>query len=237
VEGLPGHPVRGPRQRPGGGPPGLPLSVPARLRRIVLLRHGRTGDNAGGRIQGQIDTPLDDVGRAQAAAVAQVVPAPDLLLSSDLVRARDTAAPLALHTGLPVRTDARLRELDLGAWQGLTSAQARESFPDEHAAWRDGRDVRRGGGETYLEAGERAVDCLREVLPEVPAGGGLLAVTHGGTARAVLGLLLGSDPDQWWRFGALSNCCWTSLVEHPRGWRLEQHGAGIPAGRPAGPVT
>ncbi len=149
------------------------------------------------------------------------------MVSSDLVRARDTAAPLAQAAGVRLRLDPRLRELDLGTWQGLTSEQARERFPDEHEAWRSGVDVARGGGETYRAAGRRALQCLREALEDVPAGGVLVAVTHGGTARGAVCLALELPEDQWWRVGALGNTSWSVLVEHGRGgWRLEAHGAG-----------
>ncbi|CAA9313567.1 MAG: hypothetical protein AVDCRST_MAG07-759 [uncultured Frankineae bacterium] len=169
------------------------------------------------------------MGRAQAdrAAGPLAALAPVRLLSSDLDRARSTAAPLAEVTGLEVTLDARLRELDLGAWQGLTGQQARERFPDEHAAWRSGADVRRGGGETYAEAAERAGECLLEHLPDVEPGGTLVAVTHGGTARACVGRLLELPSASWGRLAPLGNCCWSVLVEHPAGWRLEQHGAGL----------
>ena len=182
-------------------------------------------------MQGQIDTPLDDLGRTQADAAAAALAAtrPSLLLSSDLSRAADTAAPLARATGLVPALDPRLRELHLGAWQGLTSEQARERFPDEHAAWRAGIDVARGGGETYRQAGERAAACLREHLDAVPSGGTLLAVTHGGTARATLGVLLELPDHTWGRLVALGNACWSVLVESERGWRLERHGAGAEA--------
>ena len=152
---------------------------------------------------------------------------PAVLLSSDLSRARDTAQPLAQACGRDVRLDARLRELDLGGWQGLTGDEARNRFPQEHADWRGGVDVPRGGGETYRQVGERGAACVREALPELPPGGVLVAVTHGGTARGILGVLLNADPDTWWQFGPLGNCCWSVLVEHPLGWRLEQHGAGL----------
>ncbi len=198
---------------------------------MVLLRHGRTADNAVGRFQGQLDTPLDGVGREQAAAVAAVLAQarPSVLLSSDLARAAATAAPLGELIGVSARPDARLRELHLGAWQGLTGAEAAERYPDEHLAWREGRDVPRGGGETYAQAGARATACLLEALPELAPGEVLVAVTHGGTARGVLGTLLEADPGQWWRFAPLGNACWSVLVEHPRGWRLERHGAGTAA--------
>ena len=179
-------------------------------------------------MQGQLDIGLDPTGHAQAAEAAAVLAVyePAVLLSSDLARARDTAAPIAERTGLSVVLDARLRELDLGTWQGLTGDQARDAHPDEHAAWRSGQDVRRGGGETYLDAGTRALACLLEHLPSVPAGGTLLAVTHGGTARATIGALLELPTASWGRLAPLGNACWSVLVEADWGWRLERHGVG-----------
>jgi probable phosphoglycerate mutase len=153
---------------------------------------------------------------------------PALLLSSDLARAAATAAPLASTTGLPVTHDPRLRELHLGAWQGLTLSEAAERYPDEHAAWRGGADVARGGGETYASAASRASACLLEHLPALPAGRTLVAVTHGGTARATLAAMLELPAVSWGRLTGLDNCSWSVLVEHPLGWRLEQHGARAP---------
>jgi len=194
----------------------------------VLLRHGRTAHNADGVIQGQLDTPLDAAGLQQADAVAGVFAAtpPAVLLTSDLARATATAAALARAAGAEAVADARLRELHLGSWQGLTAEQARAQHPAEWAAWRAGEDVGRGGGETYREAGERAAACVRERLGDVPPGGMLLAVTHGGTARAALGVLLELDPVSWGRLAPLGNTCWSTLVEAAWGWRLERHNAG-----------
>jgi broad specificity phosphatase PhoE len=225
VEGLPDDPVRRRRRRARRRADDLLRAA----RRLVLLRHGRTGDNASGRIQGQLDTPLDDVGRAQAAAVAPVLAAasPSMVVTSDLVRARDTAQALSDEAGLVPVLDPRLRELHLGAWQGLTSEEARQLFPQEHAAWRGGQDLPRGGGETYAQAGERAAACLAENLSAVPAGGTLVAVTHGGTARAALGALLGLPPEVWPRLAPLGNTCWSVLVEGDVGWRLERHNTGL----------
>jgi probable phosphoglycerate mutase len=180
-------------------------------------------------IQGQLDTPLDDTGRAQAETVAPVLAQlrPAVLLSSDLSRAADTAVPVARAAGVELLLDARLRELDLGSWQGLTSTQAREQYPQQWEDWRAGRDTPRGGGETYAQAGTRAAACVREGLARTPAGGTLLAVTHGGTARAALGVLLELHPGSWGRLAPLGNACWSTLVEAPWGWRLERHGAGV----------
>ena len=201
-----------------------------------MLRHGRTGDNASGRIQGQLDTPLDDVGREQALAAAPLLAQarPVLVVSSDLVRARDTAQAVAHLLGTELVLDPRLRELHLGSWQGLTAVQARERFPQEFADWRAGRDIPRGGGETYADAGARAGAALREHVAAVPPGGSLLAVTHGGTARAALASLLELPSEVWGRLAPLGNACWSVLVEGDLGWRLERHNTGVVPG--AGPV-
>ena len=150
-----------------------------------------------------------------------------MLVTSDLVRASATAAALESVSGLTALSDSRLRELHLGTWQGLTNDQAQQAHPREHAAWRRGEDVPRGGGETYRQAGERAVAALTEHLPE--PGQTLVAVTHGGTARAALGLLLELPDNSWWRLVPLGNARWSMLVEGDRGWRLEQHNAGAAA--------
>jgi len=202
----------------------------------VLLRHGRTADNREGRFQGQLDTPLDEIGQeqARAAALALAPTDPCALLTSGLARARVTAEAVGAAVGLRPLVDPRLAELDLGAWQGLTAAEAAQEFPGEHAAWRAGRDVRRGGGETYRDAGERAAACLVEHLDAVPPGRTLVAVTHGGTGRAALGVLLDLPPESWGRLVALGNCCWSVLVEAEIGWRLEVHNAGVgPGTQPA----
>ncbi|MGZ6827103.1 MAG: histidine phosphatase family protein, partial [Mycobacteriales bacterium] len=73
----------------------------------------------------------------------------------------------------------------------------------------------------------RARAAVEQWLPSVPEGGALLAVTHGGTARAVVGTLTELPPDSWWRLAPLGNTCWTTLVEDERGWRLERHNTGL----------
>ncbi len=173
--------------------------------------------------------------QAQAAAGELAAAAPSVLVTSDLSRAAQTAAPLADRLGIAAALDPRLREIGLGSWEGLTSHEARERFPAEHAAWLAGEDVRRGGGETYAEAGERAASAVLEHLAAVAPGGTLVAVTHGGTARGALGVLLGLPPSHWWRFAPLGNTCWSVLAEGDRGWRLERHNTGL--GPLVGPAT
>jgi glucosyl-3-phosphoglycerate phosphatase len=204
--------------------------VTGRMRRVVLLRHGRTEWNATGRFQGQLDSPLDVMGKAQAVAAAVAVSPmqPDALVSSDLSRTADTAAAVAAETGLDVVLDPRLREIDLGLWQGLTRAEARERYPEEYEGWQAGEDRRRGDGETYAEVGARASACVIEWLDRLGPGATLVAVTHGGTARATIGTMLGFDPDLYWRLAPLGNCRWSLLADIGRGWRLEEHNSGSP---------
>lgn len=205
-------------------------------RRALLLRHGRTEWNATGRFQGQMDSPLDVIGRAQAKAAAVAVSPmqPDAIVTSDLMRAADTAAELAAESGVEAVDDERLREIYLGSWQGLTRAEAREQFPEEYARWQTGEDARRGGGETYAEVGARAAACVVDWLDRLGPGSLLVAVTHGGTARATIGTLLGMDPDAWWRLAPLGNCRWALLSDIGRGWRLEEHNAGQPPAEETG---
>jgi probable phosphoglycerate mutase len=196
--------------------------------RLLLWRHGRTTWNDVGRFQGHADPPLDATGRAQVAAVAPIIRAmrPDLVVSSDLQRCRDTAAGL----DLPFRSDARLREIDLGLWSGLTGTEAADRFPEEDRAWRRGDDVRRGGGETYREVAQRAGEVFDEIRAEgQPSGpaGLVVFVLHGGTARSLIGHVLGLPPQLWWHFGPLANCRWSVLrLVGEGGYRLAEHNAG-----------
>jgi glucosyl-3-phosphoglycerate phosphatase len=198
------------------------------LRRIVLLRHGRTEWNAQRRYQGQADPPLDEVGRSQAIEVSALVAAmrPDVLITSDLARARQTAEQVAALTGGPLQQDVRLRERHLGHWQGLTRDEVAARYPDEFADWLAGRDVTRRGGESRKEVAERALELVDE-LPEVPV---TVLVCHGATAMCLSAALLGL-PQTPSILAPLANCHWTELRDAGTGWTLRAHNAG-----PPGPV-
>lgn len=198
--------------------------------RAVLLRHGRTAWNAQRRFQGQSDPPLDDVGRAQAYEVAALIAAltPDILITSDAMRAVQTAEPIGEITGLDVQIDGRLRERSLGHWEGLTRDDVAERYPDEFADWIAGRDVSRRGGETREEVAVRALAAFKAV-PEVAMA---VLVTHSATAMSLCAELLGMRQDVH-VLGPLANCHWSDLyVEHHDGarpvWRLRAHNIGAP---------
>ena len=207
--------------------------------RVLLLRHGRTEHNADGRWQGQLDTHLDDVGLAQAERVAEVLAAPVerrlaagecvRLVSSDLSRARRTAALLERRTGLTAIEDARLREIHGGAWQNLTPAEvAAAGMAEELERWRGGEDVPVGGGERRSEAARRGAKAVAEHAA-AQDGGLLVVVAHGGVLRGVTLCLLGLPPGEWELLGGLGNCHWVVLdprVQTADRWRLVTYNAG-----------
>ncbi len=197
-------------------------------RKVVVWRHGQTAWNAQRRFQGQLDIELDDVGRAQVARAAVLLTgvSPSAIVSSDLVRARETAQALADVIGLPVATDWRLREIDVGSWSGLTFEEVFERFPAEAAAWRDGGEGRRGGGESLVEVGSRGVAAVAEALLRVDDGGTLIVATHGAAGRAIVASMIGLAPASWRALGSLANCCWSLMGEGEAGWRLFDHNAG-----------
>lgn len=159
---------------------------------------------------------------------------PARLLTSSAGRARGSAAYLERATGLTAQVEPGLQEIHLGEWQGLTAEEARRRFPDEFTAWISGVDARRGGGETYAEVGERAAAVLLAALAGLPAGASLVAVTHGGTARAVVGRLTELPPSTWWRLGPLGNARWSVVLETERGFRVSEYNAGVT--EPPGPA-
>lgn len=199
--------------------------MPEVPRRIVVWRHGRTVWNSERRFQGGSDQPLDETGLAQADSAARELErsGPAALVTSDSLRASQTAASLASRLGLAPVLDPRLREADLGAWEGLTRGQVAERFPGEYASWRQGLDVRRGGGETFVEVAGRAEAALADALTGLEPGQTLVAVTHGGTARAAIGRCLDLDPGSWCRLGTLGHGRWAVLEEESFGWRLAEH--------------
>ncbi|MFD0563186.1 histidine phosphatase family protein [Kitasatospora saccharophila] len=196
--------------------------------RIVLWRHGQTSWNLESRFQGTTDIELTDQGVFQAQRAARLLAGlrPDLLISSDLQRARRTAAELAALTGLEVHHHEGLRETYAGEWQGLTNAEIRARYPEQYEAWANGEQVRRGGGELATEVADRAVPVVLDAVGKLPENGTLVVVSHGGTIRTMIGRMLGLEPQMWERFGGLSNCCWSVLGQDSRGWRLLEHNAG-----------
>jgi broad specificity phosphatase PhoE len=158
--------------------------------RIVIVRHGETDWNRDRRVQGHSDTPLNDSGRAQARALAAELGDVDVVYASDLSRARETAGILA--GGREVRVDPRLRERSFGDWEGLTTTEIEERYPDGHRRWQAGEGFGDGTAEPYEAVRDRVASFLEDVLRDHPDET-VLVVTHGGSARVVYALASGLD--------------------------------------------
>lgn len=218
------------------------------MRRLIVWRHGETEWNAAGRVQGHADVKLTAMGKDQAREAAKRLAelSPVAIVSSDLSRASDTAATLAELVGCEVRYDSRLRERCYGPWQGCSVAEIAERWPQEYARWRAGERSLGLGIETLDEVASRAAAGLTDALfttcpadpahssgegalPQdaasvVPEGAVVVAVTHGGAARAGCGRLLGWSATAARAMAVLGNCRWTELHHQPsRGWQLWSH--------------
>jgi len=193
----------------------------------VLWRHGQTVWNAERRFQGQSDIPLDETGQAQAERAARLLAAlrPDLIVSSDLSRAAQTAAPLARLTGLEVTLDKDLRERHGGRWEGLTDTEIRTRYPVEHANWTP------PDGEPSPVVADRVAGALYRIA-EAAAGtenaepGLAVVVSHGAALRLGMSRLLGMPDELFGVLGPLSNCSWSVLGRRHGRWRLVEHNAG-----------
>lgn len=200
--------------------------------RLVLLRHGQTDHNVAGRLQGRVDVPLNDTGRAQARAAARSLAAgatPDLVVSSPLSRALETAEIIAATLGVPepIVTEKALIEAGFGAWEGLTDAEIAERWPDDHRQWRQRGPLAHIGMEDRGVVGDRVAGACRALLAQHP-GAQILVVSHGAALRSGITSLLGLDAAQFHGIGGLENCC-SSVLEPLRSdpdgrlMRLQSH--------------
>ena len=172
--------------------------------RIWLVRHGATEWNLDKRAQGQADIALTDLGHTQAKELAVALSSftLDAVIASDLVRAIDTARPLAQEQGLEVQTDPAFREIDQGEWTGLSTAEIRQRWPDR---WGPARHYSaRPGGESPMQVRTRALAGLKRWVKEHP-GRTIAIVSHGGTIRWIVAEALGYDDRASARLRGVSN--------------------------------
>lgn len=199
------------------------------IQRIVLWRHGQTDWNLVNRFQGHSNIPLNQTGIEQARRAAPLLFGlrPSKIISSDLIRAKQTAEELANLSKLPIHIDPGLRETNGGKWEGRTGAENRADDYEKFVNWLDGNDEPAGDfGERRSEIALRAVTAIENALDQKTET--LVVVTHGGTARIIIGKMLGLPMTQWASIGGLSNASWSILENghHRAGWILVEHNAG-----------
>jgi broad specificity phosphatase PhoE len=160
---------------------------------LLLARHGETDWNRDGRWQGLSDTRLNDLGREQAEALAAGLDdAVEVVYSSDLARARETAEIVAARLGLEVRLDPRLRERGFGAWEGLTTAEIENRFAESHRRWRAGEGAGAEDAEPFAAFAARIHAFLEDAVRQHP-GQTVLVIAHGGSIRVIHALATGLD--------------------------------------------
>lgn len=151
------------------------------MTRIYLVRHGQTDWNVEGRWQGHADVPLNATGMEQAREIARQLASEQLeaIYSSDLQRARQTAEALSKRTGLPVRLDARLREIHQGEWQGLLATEIEARYEEAFQRRRnDPYNIAPPGGETVEQVRQRVVQAFEEIIARHPRQH-VAVVSHG----------------------------------------------------------
>jgi probable phosphoglycerate mutase len=196
-----GKPPREPRavvtptQQPMWVPPTEPPT------RLILVRHGSTAHSAERRFSGRNDLPLDAAGQRQAASLAaRAVGFGDVaaVVSSPLPRARQTADTIAQALGRDVVVNDDLAEVDFGAWEGLSFAEAQAAYPTEVAAWLSSPDAAPPGGESFAALARRVRRGRDAVIAGYP-GGTVVVVTHVSPIKTLIRLALDAPPVSMFR--------------------------------------
>lgn len=191
------------------------------ITRLCVVRHGETAWNAEHRVQGQLDVPLNAVGLAQARAAAAVLGRErfDAVYSSDLSRARQTAAPTVELLSMGLILDEDLRERHYGIFERLTYAEVKQKFPEDYARF-EARDPEYGfrTGESLRDFSARSIAVMSRIV-ERNRGRSVLVFTHGGVLdklyRFVTGLPLSAE-----RSFGIPNAGLNRIEVRPNGWRI-----------------
>jgi broad specificity phosphatase PhoE len=189
--------------------------------RLILVRHGQTAYNAEVRFMGQLDVPMDEIGRVQTQAVAKRLSSerPAAMYCSGLARAFDTATAIqaAIPTHPELRIDGRLTEGDFGEWQGKTYDSLKVGDTERLSSWETDRlNVAPPAGESLKQIAERVGAAYKDILRENDSKT-VIIVAHGGSLQVLVALALQVPLESYWKFG-VSN---TSVSE----LRIDEWGA------------
>jgi broad specificity phosphatase PhoE len=174
---------------------------------LIIVRHGRTAANAAGRLLGRLDAPLDEIGEAQAAAMAAAVGPVDRVVASPLERTRRTAEAF----GVPVELDERFIELDYGEYDGMPLGDVPGSV---WSAWRADAGFAPPGGESIASLGVRVRQGLDE-LAEAARRDTVVVVSHVSPIKAAMAWALGVGDEVTWRlFVAPASVTRIAVTDH-----------------------
>jgi probable phosphoglycerate mutase len=162
------------------------------MKKIYLVRHGESEWNKLKMIQGQSDLPLTDLGRSQAGKIAKRLKSEkiDIIYSSDLKRAVETAQIIGKELNLNVSPDKRLREIDFGPWEGKKNKDVLLKYPKEYTTWlQKSYKFKIDGAETLMEVQNRTMSFVNETLDKNPDKN-ILIVSHNVAIKSmILGIL------------------------------------------------
>ena len=190
--------------------------------RFIVVRHGETEWNVQARVQGQKDSPLTAAGLAQADAVAARLARErfDVLVSSDLGRARQTAERIAARCGLALTFDARLRERNFGVGEGLTYEEIDQRYPQVFSRVREiDPDAVIPGGESRRQFHERVRDAFAALARE-HHGRRVTVVSHGGVLTSLYRIVHDIPVGTPHRI-PIANASYTALVFQSEAWAIE----------------
>lgn len=169
---------------------------------IILIRHGETEWNSQKRMQGHSNSDLSEVGRGQIQALGELMKnvSFDHIYSSDSLRARQTAEAITQYSGHTLQFDQRIREKNLGVFEGLTSTEAKERHPEIYRLFKTaGANYVIDEGESTQQLLERALEFSEEIRLRHPQER-VVMVTHGGVVRVLMKYALGLSIDSPTRF-------------------------------------
>lgn len=170
--------------------------------RLYLIRHAETEWNNSSRYQGHVDVALSPRGRRQATLLCERLREEKLaaVYTSDLIRARETAAIIARAHGLSVVSMPELRELNFGLWEGLTYQEIAAAYPVDLEEWlANPAEKQVPGGESFAQLQKRVCSAITGIIARHP-GQEVAVVSHGGTLLTIILSLLGLGLEKLWRF-------------------------------------
>jgi probable phosphoglycerate mutase len=197
LDGEPSRPAAA-RAKFSAAPGVAPAEQAQRAPRLYLVRHGQTADTVARLFAGgsKLGAPLDEVGlkQAQTAADALSQTGAVAVIASPMLRAQQTAEPIAGRLGLEIITDPEWREVEFGEWEGRAIADVIATSPSEAAAWRGSTSVRTPGGESLADMAARVIAARDRLLADY-TGQPVVVVTHSMPIRSLVVAALGAPLD------------------------------------------
>jgi probable phosphoglycerate mutase len=187
--------------------------------RLLLVRHGETEWNRQKRFQGQIDVPLNNNGHAQARRASEFLAKVkiDKAFSSPMLRPKDTALEiLSKHPNIQLELFDELKEISHGLWEGKFEHEIEAEFAGQLALWQSQPEtVQMPEGENLQQVWDRVAIVWQKIVESVPAGETALVVAHDAVNKAILCLLFGFTPEQFWIFKQGNGG--VSVIDYPQG--------------------